>query len=41
MLKDVIRSEELFDPRNPQIILCSQELEEALDMKAFHVSELW
>merc|ERR1712173_213604 len=40
-LKDVVLTEELFDPRNPSVIICSSELEEALDRKALHVTELW
>ena len=40
-LKDVVINEKLFDPRNPSVILCSSELEEALDRKALHVTELW
>ena len=40
VLKNVIRSEELYDPRNPSVILCSQELERTLNMRALHVSEL-
>ena len=39
-LKNVIRSEELYDPRNPSVVLCSQELERTLNMRALHVSEL-
>ena len=37
-LKNIIREEGLFDHANPSIILCSKELEEALNMKAFHVT---
>ena len=39
-LKDVIISEKLFDPKNPAIILCDENLEQALDQKALHVSQL-
>ena len=39
-LKDVIISEKLFDPKNPGIILCDDNLEQALDQKALHVSQL-
>ena len=39
-LKNIIRSEELYDPRNPSVVLCSQELERTLNMRALHVSEL-
>jgi len=39
-LKDVVLTEELFDLRNPSVILCSSELEEALDRKALHVTEV-
>ena len=40
ILKDIIRGEGLFDDTNPSIILCSKELEEALDKKALHVTEI-
>eukprot|EP00092_Neocalanus_flemingeri_P016377 GFUD01017726.1.p1 GENE.GFUD01017726.1~~GFUD01017726.1.p1 ORF type:complete len:350 (+),score=74.25 GFUD01017726.1:187-1236(+) len=40
ILKDVIRGEGLFDEANPSVILCSEELEEALNMKALHVTEI-
>ena len=31
--------EGLFDYANPSILLCSKDLEEALNMKAFHMTE--
>ena len=40
LLKDIIRRERLFDERNPSIILCSKQLEEALDQRALHVTEV-
>ena len=40
ILKDIIRGEGLFDDTNPSIILCDKELEEALDKKALHVTEI-
>ena len=40
ILKDEIRQEKLFDERNPSIILCSEELEQALEMRAVHVTEI-
>ena len=40
ILKNVIRSERMFDSRNPSVILCSPELERALNMKALHVTEI-
>ena len=40
ILKDIIRGEGLFDDTNPSNILCSNELEEALDKKALHVTEI-
>jgi hypothetical protein len=40
ILKDVVRGEGLFDPNNPSIILCSPELEKALNMKALHVTQI-
>ena len=40
ILKDIIRDEGMFDEKNPSIILCSEHLENALGMKALHVSEI-
>ena len=40
ILKDIIRGEGQFDRDNPSMILCSSELEEALNMKALHVTEI-
>ena len=40
ILKDIIMREEMFDPLNPSMILCSEELEEAINMKAIHVTEM-
>jgi len=40
ILKDTIRGEGLYDEKNPAIILCSGDLEEALNMKALHVTEI-
>ena len=40
ILKDAIRGEGLYDEKNPSIILCSRDLEEALNMKALHVTEI-
>ena len=40
ILKDTIRDEGLYDEKNPSIILCSRDLEEALNMKALHVTEI-
>ena len=40
MLKDVIRREGMFDSANPSVILCSRDLEEALNMRALHVTEV-
>ena len=40
ILKTVIIKEKMYDEGNPYIVLCSQELEEALDRKALHVSQL-
>lgn len=38
-LKFIISQEKLFDEKNVSIIVCSQELEEALNVKALHVSQ--
>lgn len=40
ILKNIIRGEGQFDENNPSIILCSSELEEALNMRALHVTEI-
>ena len=39
-LKIIIRSEGLYDPQNPSIIMCDRPLEKALDMKDLHVIEI-
>ena len=40
VLKNVTRREAQFDERNPSIIICSPDLEEALNMKTLHVTEI-
>jgi E3 ubiquitin-protein ligase Mdm2 len=40
ILKIIIRDGEMFDMRNPAIILCNKELEQALNMRAMHVTEI-
>ena len=40
LLKEIIRGEGLFDPANPSIILCSPDLEDALNVRAVHVTEI-
>jgi hypothetical protein len=40
IFRDVIRKESMFDPNNVSIILCSSELEDTLNVKAFHLSQL-
>ena len=39
-LEKIILEEELWDETNQEIIFCSDEMERAIDLKAFHVSEL-
>jgi hypothetical protein len=39
-LKQVITADQLFDSGNPNIVLCDEALETAIDMKALHVSEI-
>jgi hypothetical protein len=39
-LREIVSREKLFDLRNPSLIICSSELEEALEMKALHVTEI-
>ena len=38
ILKTIIGQEKLYDDRNPAVIICSPELELALDCKALHVT---
>ena len=40
IIKDVVSREKLSDPSNPAVIICSRELEEALDVKAIHVTQV-
>jgi len=39
-LREVISREKLFDQRNSTVIICNADLEEALEMKALHVTEI-
>merc|ERR1712223_86125 len=39
-LREIVTREKLFDVGNPTVIICSSELEHALDMKALHVTEI-
>ena len=39
-IKVIVRSEKLFDLKNPSIIMCDRDLEIALDMKDLHVTEI-
>lgn len=39
-LKRVIATKQLYDPQNPTVVVCDHDLEEALDVKALHVSEI-
>lgn len=39
-LKEIISSEKLFDPQNPSIIICDNELEYGLDVISIHVVDL-
>ena len=39
-LKVIVRSEKLYDPKNPSIIMCDPDLEIALNMKDLHVTEI-
>lgn len=40
LLKDIISEERMYDQRNAAIVLCDPELEEALDVKALHLTEI-
>jgi Zinc finger, C3HC4 type (RING finger)/SWIB/MDM2 domain len=39
-LKKVITSDRLYDPQNPTVVLCDDLLEDVLEVKAIHVSEI-
>ena len=39
-LKEIVSREKLFDRRNPTLIICNSELEDALEMKALHITEI-
>ena len=39
-LKVILRSEKLYDLKNPSIIMCDSDLEMALNMKDLHVTEI-
>ena len=40
VIKETVRREGLYDERNPPLIMCSEELESAINMKVLHISEL-
>ena len=40
IFRDVIKMESMFDPNNVSVILCSSELKDTLNVKAFHLSHL-
>ena len=39
-LKKMIASKKMYDPQNPTVILCDEHLEDALNVKALHVSDV-
>ena len=39
-LKVIVRSEKLYDPKNPSIIMCDSDLEIALNVKDLHIIEV-
>ena len=39
-IKVIVRSEKLYDPKNPSIIMCDPNLETALNVKDLHVTEV-
>jgi len=39
-LRDVMKEADLFDRKNPCVVVCDQELEKALDVKAVHLSQM-
>ena len=40
IIKETVMREGLYDERNPPLIMCSEELESAINMKALHSSEM-
>ena len=40
IVKIIIGQEKMYEDRNPAVIICSPELELALDCKALHVTEI-
>ena len=40
VLKDIIRGEGMLDSSNPTVIICSQDLEEVLNMRTLYVTEI-
>lgn len=40
LLKQIISEERLYDARNASIVLCDASLEQALNIKALHLSEI-
>jgi hypothetical protein len=41
ILKKIIYDKNMLDSSNPVMVICSPDLEKALNMKAFHVHEIW
>jgi len=39
-LKDLIKEKKNYDPRNPEMIMCSQQLENIFGLRALHVSQV-
>lgn len=39
-LMEIIEDDRLFDPANPMIVICDTFMEEALQVKAFHITDL-
>ena len=40
ILRDTIKKEKMYDEYNPSVILCSTELENAINIKTLHVTEI-
>ena len=40
VLKDIIRGEGMLDSSNPTVIICSQDLEEVLNMRTLYVTDI-
>ena len=40
ILKNIMKTQQLYDPRNPSIVFCSEQLEKIFNCKALHLTDL-